>query len=79
MATAVNVEMIVGLPHSQLRKEDLRHVGVEMLSRVHDDLPESIADRDGSGYGAGLDELRACAENGKDFYDFLPRSTRMLA
>jgi hypothetical protein len=79
MVPAVNVEMICRFLDAQLLKEDIRHVVVEMLAGMDDDFLELVRGSYGSGYNAGFDELRASAEDGKDFYDFALPSAMMFA
>lgn len=68
MPAAVYIQKMVGLAHAQVIKEHIGHAGNEVLARVDQDLfqlarlPESMRNH------AGFDELRACAQNCKNFF-----------
>jgi Ser/Thr protein kinase RdoA (MazF antagonist) len=43
MPATVDVELIGGLCHAEFIEEHVRHVGVEMLARMHQHLAERTA------------------------------------
>lgn len=72
MAEASDAKVVVRARDVELIKENVRHVGVEVLASVDDDLLNTIACFDGSADGGSLDELRPRAEDGEDFQMLLP-------
>ena len=65
MPSAVDAEVIGRLRDAQLRKEYVRHGGIEMLSRVHHDLDKTVLG-ELARQSSCLDELRSGANDGKD-------------
>lgn len=49
-------------------EEDIRHILVEMLSSMNDDLPYLLMPGNLSADRCCLDELGPCADNGNDLY-----------
>jgi len=68
VGAAVDIELMVRSGNVQLLEEHLRHVGVEMLAGVYEDLHNALRRLDGAGDHAGLDELWASADDGEDFH-----------
>jgi len=74
MGQAGNAEMMVGARDVELLKEDLRHVGVEVLAGVDDDLadgrvlPRRVALTNGAADRGGFDELGTGADDGEDLH-----------
>eukprot|EP01139_Manchomonas_bermudensis_P016244 Amastigsp_a512291_7.p2 type:complete len:130 gc:universal Amastigsp_a512291_7:429-40(-) len=74
--TTMNIQVVSRPGHAQFSKENIRHVGIEMLARMNDHLIEGVCFCDSSGHGTGLDELRACAEHCNYFLHILDCSGR---
>ena len=74
MTTTVNVQEMVWRLDPQFRKKDAGHIGIGMLTGVHQHLCQVGRLRDGMRYHAGLDKLRTCAQNCDDFFSFYYRS-----
>ena len=68
VAKAGNAKIMMRLGDVQLLEEDVRHIGIEMLPGMNDDLFDVIARLDGTADGGGLNELRTGAEDGEDFH-----------
>ena len=72
MTEARDVQIVVRPRDGQLLEKHLRHVGVEMLARVDDDLTDGraalIGLPDGTRHGRGFDELRAGADDGEELH-----------
>ena len=63
----VDVEVVVGFRDAHLFEEKLRHVAIEMLSRVHHNFLNVRKFRQRTRDHGGFDELRPRPENGDDF------------
>lgn len=68
MAAAVDVQKVVSLFHAQFVKVDVGHVGIKVLAGVYQHFLQSAGLRHSERNHAGLDELRAGAQNGDDFH-----------
>ena len=67
------LQVVIWSGDLHLIEEDVRHVGVEVLAGVDDDLLDVVARLDDAADRRGLDELRASTKNGKNFQETLLR------
>ena len=67
MRAAVNAAAEGRCAHAKFVEKDRRHIAVEMLARVHHHFAQGCRLGQGGRDHAGLDELRPCAEHGKNF------------
>ena len=71
MGAGADTEVEVGLGNAEFVEEDLRHVGIVMLSGVEDFFfnlgGENVFHRTAD--GCGLDDLGTCPDDGKYFHD----------
>ena len=66
VATAMDSEIVRRLPHAKLLKEDARHLRIEMLSGMNDNLVQVRVIGQCTTDRSRLDELRAGTQNGDD-------------
>ncbi len=64
----MDIEKIIRFGQLQVAKQCLRHVVIEMLPGVDDDLPMLLSQK--SGKRCQLDELRPCAYHRSNFHGF---------
>jgi len=67
MAAAVNVEVMVGGANTQLLEKDIRHPRIMVLAGVDEYLANPTGFRQRLADWGNLDELRAGANDGRDF------------
>lgn len=68
MSEAGDAEVMIRAGDIELVEEDIRHVGIEMLAGVDDDLPDVVVGTNGPTDRGGFDELRPGAKDGEDFH-----------
>ncbi len=68
MAQTMDIQMISRPGNRHLLEKNVRHAGIEMLTRMEDFLLYPRMGRDGAADHGGLDELRPRADDSDDFH-----------